>query len=432
MKLIGLLIGLAFFGPGLAMAQPGKHLYPVQFHTWPERLWVYRYLPDRPPGGDACLGSTDKPIQLELAESEWNDPWLLYFVYSPEGPPQAIAAPAVAHMARVLPGELAGWGRYPQVGNLSVYLTPAQRWSFYRDRYGAWGVLGLGVLVLAAAGQRRLQRHVGSPVVDQLLGEELQSGDKLAGYEVVGLIGQGASATVYRVKDEQGREFALKRLRGDIDFEGRFRREMKALSQLRHPHLPYLQDYGEHQGRFYLVLELLGETDLRHVLGQGRVSESEALAYFRELVSVVMEVHRLGIIHRDIKPENVVFGQDGKLRLTDFGLSRGQGTTTITVEGTLLGTPAYMAPELMGGEPTSRLTDQYSLGCLAYELLTGRPPFLGETPIAVAVQHVHSEVPEPEGMAPWLWSLLRTMLAKEPAQRFPDLACVLKELVAPR
>lgn len=408
------------------MAEPGANskVYPVAFHTWPERLWVYRYLPEKGAGGDPCLGSTDRPLPLELKEEQWSDSWLIYFVYSPGAPPSSTRAPEIAHMLKVKPGELAGWGRYPQVGELTVYLSPAQRWAFYRDRYGLWGVGGaLGCGIVGLVWRRR------RPVaVEPVLGEDLQPGDRLAGYLVLSQIGQGASATVYRVQDAQGREFALKRFRWDGELRARFRREMQALAQLNHPHLPFLQDYGEHQDRLYLVMELLGETNLKGLLAQGPLKPGKALEFFRQLTSVLATVHARGITHRDVKPENVVFGRDQKLRLTDFGLARGQDATTITVEGTLLGTPAYMAPELMDGQPTSPCTDQYSLGCLVYELFTGRPPFLGESPIAVAVQHVHSEVPQPDGLDPGLWAILQRMLAKEPEQRYSDLSMLLEEL----
>lgn len=269
---------------------------------------------------------------------------------------------------------------------------------------------------------------------------ELYAGQNIAQYTVEERLGEGVTAVVYRVSrstDTGGREqLALKLLkpgerRGE-DYRPRFLREMKALSRLRHANIPYLVDFGEHQDMLFLVMELLDGQDLKAFLQQGLPSLAQALDWLLQITQGLSSAHQAGVLHRDIKPENVLVVEHGKrIKITDFGLARAHDSTTLTVEGALLGTPAYMAPEIVGGQPSSAATDQYSLGCLALELLTGSPPYQGDNPLAVAVQQMQGPLPGPEriGHLPEVlqtW-LLRT-LAKQPEQRFANLEAAAAEL----
>jgi len=283
----------------------------------------------------------------------------------------------------------------------------------------------------------RRRRQPSAPAVPAVSGPapgapwELQPGSRVGNYLVKARLGEGVSAVVFQVcqEDQPDLPLALKLLKPaesrDGAIQGRFRREMKALSRLRHSNIPYLADYGEHQQLFYLVMEYLPGENLGKKISQGRLSPAEAYAVIGQLASALAAAHKQGVLHRDIKPENVVWGEDSRPRLTDFGLARSHDSTTLTVEGTLLGTPSYMAPELVTGGSSSPASDQYSLCCLAFELLCGRPPFEGESPLSIAVQHVHGLVPDPTELAPGLpvkvKDCLLTGLQKEPEKRFADM-----------
>jgi tRNA A-37 threonylcarbamoyl transferase component Bud32 len=383
---------------GVAWAQP-VHTFTVHFHTAPSGLWVYRYLPE---GEPEYLGESGKAVALSVREDQLNDLWVIQFA-RPASPLQ------VLHTERVRLGDLVGWGRFPQHGQLRLQAAGPPRW---------W--LGLVPLALLALGLRkRLRARPEDPTHSP--GVQNQVGS----YTLGEALGEGMTSVVYRVH-HQGQEVALKLLKSSeqrgAEVLPRFRREMKALSQLRHPHIPWLLDFGEHEGRLYLVMELLSSQTLEDRLP---VAWPQAVDWLLQLASAVQAAHQQGVLHRDIKPQNAVFGQDGRLKLSDFGLARDAQANTVTAEGAWLGTPLYMAPELFQGGRATPATDQYALGVLAYEMLSGKVPFQGDSPLAVAVQHMQSPPPDlPEGLPPELGKLVMRMLEKQPEQRFPDLEAV--------
>lgn len=320
---------------------------------------------------------------------------------------------------------------WPPPGTVITLAPHAKPWT----HYAAWFSLPL---CLGAWILRRRTRNPEPKLMTETIPAgpqwELPTGSVVARYRVLERLGEGVSAVVYRVRGEHPPDLALKLLKPDHlrgqDVAPRFRREMKALTRLRHVNIPYLEDFGEHQGMLYLVMELLEGESLRQRLESQPVSTEEAWQWVTQLAGALAFAHRHGILHRDLKPENVMFGSDGKLRLTDFGLARAHDSTTLTVEGTLLGTPAYMAPEIVQGDPSSPSSDQYSLGCVAYELLTGKPPYQGESPLAVAVQHVHGalpELPSGSGIHPKMVKSILRMLAKDPGHRYVDLDGFLED-----
>jgi len=290
-------------------------------------------------------------------------------------------------------------------------------------------------LLLIPVWRRRARQQAVPPAVVHpavSLPWELSAGDRLGPYEVLERLGEGVSAVVYRVRGSS-EEAALKLLKPqalrDGDGAARFRREMKTLCRLRHPNIPYLEDFGEHRGMLYLVMELLPQGNLLQALHAGDWTRQRALQVLVQLGLALEFCHRHGVLHRDIKPENVVFGRDGQVRLTDFGLARPHDATTLTVEGSLLGTPAYMAPELVQGAQASEASDQYSLGCLAYQLLSGRTVFAGDTPLAILMQHVQAQ---PDPLFDPLWPWVERTLRKSPEERFPttgEAVQALKELM---
>lgn len=279
----------------------------------------------------------------------------------------------------------------------------------------------LFVLLLPLAFRRRPEVAEPSPVTVGGIPWELEPGQRVAGYRVEERLGEGVTAVVYRVSSEEG-PLALKLLKPEhfrnSEVAPRFRREMKALCRLRHPGIPYLMDYGEWQGMSYLVMELLGPSSLADTLCDGPLAAAQARPILRQICEALAFCHKQGIWHRDIKPENVMWAADGGVRVSDFGLSRPHDASTLTQEGTILGTPAYMAPEIVSGQAADAWSDQYSLGCLAYHMLRGRPPFWGDNPLAVLMQHLTME-PEPlEGeLADWVSRLMR----KAPAERFASM-----------
>lgn len=319
------------------------------------------------------------------------------------------------------PGNQLDW---PQ-GESVVTLTPLA------GRYPMW-LLGAMPVVAGGLWMRFRRRHKPleplledrTPATGPSVPWELQPGYRVGKYQVQQRLGEGVSAVVYRVVDDDQPELplALKLLKPaesrDGKSDGRFRREMTALARLRHANIPFLFDFGEHQGLFYLVMEFLPGQNLRQRMLERPLSMAEASDVTVQLANALAAAHKQGVLHRDVKPENVVWGEDGRLKLTDFGLARSHDSSTLTVEGTLLGTPSYMAPELVAGGTSSPASDQYSLCCLAYELFCGRPPFQGESPLAIAVQHIHSPVPDPVDLPSEVRRCLLVGLAKEPEQRF--------------
>ncbi len=246
---------------------------------------------------------------------------------------------------------------------------------------------------------------------------ELAVGERVGGFEVLEAVGEGATSRVYRARDGQGQLVALKLLKSTAS--PRFQREMEVLRCLSHPQIPRLLGCGELRGLPFLALEWKEGQPLSGLVMP--LASAEAVGLVLELWHILRAAHEQGVVHRDVKPGNVLIDSRGSVCLTDFGLSRSQDCLTVTGEGALLGTPAYLAPELLSGQPASAGSDLYALGCLAYELLTGRLPFRGESQLALAVQHLHAQPPSltqlcPELSPPWAgW--LEGLLAKCPQAR---------------
>jgi serine/threonine protein kinase len=197
-------------------------------------------------------------------------------------------------------------------------------------------------------------------------------------YEIRALLGEGASASVYRAWDrELGREVALKVLRGGRSGE-RFRREARAVAALSHPNVVAVHDAGEADGRLYLVLELVEGGPLRT-----RLREPDAAALLEQAARGVAAAHGRGLVHRDVTPANILVSREGAPKVADFGLVHEDAAEALTATGAALGTPPYMAPEQVEGRGVSPATDVYALGAILYEILAGHPPFTASTPHAL-------------------------------------------------
>lgn len=266
-------------------------------------------------------------------------------------------------------------------------------------------------------------------------------------YRVDELIGRGGMATVYRGFDlTLGRPVAVKILKRELADDGafrtRFRLEAQAASRMSHPAIVRVFDAGEDTdaGRPlpYIVMELVEGTTLRDIAAAGPVPQDDAIRYVDGILEALEYSHRAGVVHRDIKPGNVMVTERGQVKVMDFGIARAVSDSSSTVAETtaIIGTASYFSPEQAKGEPVDARADLYSAGVVLYELLTGRPPFRGESPVAVAYQHV-SEQPAPPSEVvetiPRAWdAVVLRALAKDPFQRFQDAASFREALDAAR
>ena len=255
-------------------------------------------------------------------------------------------------------------------------------------------------------------------------------------YQVNSRLARGGMSTVYLATDLRlERDVALKVLHphlvNDGNFLDRLGREAKAAAKLSHPHVVGVLDQGTDGQTAYLVMEYIKGHTLREVIKEkGALSPRLALALIDPVVEGLGAAHTAGLIHRDIKPENVLIADDGRIKVGDFGLAR--AVTTSTSTGALIGTVAYLSPELVLGKQADARSDIYSVGIMLYEMITGQQPFDGEVPIQVAYQHVNSTVQAPSAVVPGLAAevdeLVQWCTANDPEQRPVDGNALLSEL----
>ena len=247
-------------------------------------------------------------------------------------------------------------------------------------------------------------------------------------YRLLELVGSGGMAAVYRAEDILlERQVAVKVLReafaGDPAFLARFQREARAAAQLDHPNVVTVYDVGHDGDRHYIVMEYVDGRDLKTMIRRsGRLTVEEALSISVQISSAVGHAHEAGLVHCDIKPQNVLVTQDGRAKVTDFGIARALSESAITESETVWGSPLYFSPEQAAGEPTSPASDVYSIGVVMYEMLAGQPPFSAEKPMALALQHMRQEPPplavrNPQ-LPPTLEWIVRKMMAKDPSARY--------------
>jgi len=249
-------------------------------------------------------------------------------------------------------------------------------------------------------------------------------------YELLEKLGEGGFGVVYRGRDPMlERLVAIKELRADLtsdlDYIERFRREARLAASLRHPNIVTVIEVGEQDGRYYLVMDYLPGGSLKDRLEGGKpLPMAQVVELLRPLAEALDYAHAKGVIHRDVKPSNVLFGEDGRPVLTDFGLVKSTKERSTTTTGKVLGTPEYMAPEQIQGGETSPATDLYALGVIAYQMFTGRVPFSGSTPYEIQSGHVNQPPPDPHQLNPALpeetATILLRALAKQPGERYPS------------
>jgi serine/threonine protein kinase/beta-lactam-binding protein with PASTA domain len=261
-----------------------------------------------------------------------------------------------------------------------------------------------------------------------MTGEDTQPGQPFDGrYRVLGRLGVGGMATVYLAEDSSlGRKVALKvmaeRYAEDGEFVERFRREAQAAARLNHPNIIAVYDRGEADGRPYIAMEYLQGRTLKQVIQkEGPLPPERAIAVAMQVLAGLRYAHEHGVVHRDVKPHNVLVGDDGRIKVTDFGIAHA-GDPQMTEVGSIVGTAQYLSPEQARGRSVGPQTDVYSLGVVLYEMLAGRVPFEGDSSVAIAMQHVSDEPPPLRALVPDVPESLAMVVAhsmlKQPDQRY--------------
>lgn len=263
--------------------------------------------------------------------------------------------------------------------------------------------------------------------------EELFSGR----YKVINRAGSGGMADVFRAEDTVlNRTVAIKMLHPqfarDENFVARFRREAQSAAALNHPNIVNIYDWGSHDGTYFIVMEFLEGENLKQIINrEGALSPDTAIKITSRVCDALEFAHIHDIVHRDIKPHNIVISKDGTVKVTDFGIARA-GSSTMTQTGSILGTATYISPEQAQGTVVGKESDVYSLGIVLYETLTGRVPFEGESPVAVAFKQVHEPPPPPRSINPNIPADLETIIlkatAKEPGDRYLSAAEMKSDL----
>src|SRR6266542_3234038 len=254
------------------------------------------------------------------------------------------------------------------------------------------------------------------------------AGHNLGPYRLLDQLGAGGMATVYKAYHAaMDRYVAIKvlpqHLTRDPNFRARFQREARAIARLEHLYILPVYDAGEDEGIPYLVMRYTDSGDLSDLIARQSLTIARAVQLISQVAAGLAYAHRLGVIHRDVKPANVLLSRAGDVLLTDFGIAKiYEETLQLTSEGTMVGTPAYMAPEQVQGQPVDARTDIYALGVVLYQALTGECPFMAETPLAVALMHIHNPLRPPRQLNPNIPEsieriILRAM-AKNPSDRF--------------
>ncbi|WP_324650941.1 Stk1 family PASTA domain-containing Ser/Thr kinase [Georgenia sp. H159] len=271
-----------------------------------------------------------------------------------------------------------------------------------------------------------MQRTVSDPLLGRLVDGR---------YEVRSRVARGGMATVYRAVDRRlDRTVALKvmhpHLAESSDFVARFRREARSAARLNHPGIVAIYDQGTAEDASYLTMELIEGHNLRAELRRaGALPLGRALEVVDGVLAALACAHRAGVVHRDVKPENVLIEPEGRPKVTDFGLARAVTEATAASTGTVLGTVAYLAPEIVTSGVADARADVYAVGIVLFELLVGSPPFVADQPIRVAFQHVNDGVPVPSSRLEWLPAevdeLVAALTARDPEDRPTDADAAL-------
>lgn len=257
-------------------------------------------------------------------------------------------------------------------------------------------------------------------------------------YEIIERIGAGGMAIVYKAKDLLlNRVVTIKVLReqfaSDEDFVRRFRREAQSAASLSHPNIVSIYDVGKDGDTEYIVMEYVEGQNLKELIrNYAPLSSEQSINLAMQIAQAIRHAHEHNIIHRDIKPHNILVTADGRLKVTDFGIARAVSAATMTHTGDIVGSVHYLSPEQAKGVQTNEQSDLYSLGIILYELLTGKVPYDGETPIAIALKHLQEQPVPPSKLNPRISQELENVIlraiAKSPEQRYKTAVEMLEDL----
>ncbi|MEX1232176.1 MAG: serine/threonine-protein kinase [Planctomycetaceae bacterium] len=272
--------------------------------------------------------------------------------------------------------------------------------------------------------------------------EAIAPGERILGdFRLLRRLGRGGMAEVYLAEQTSlKRQVAVKVMRPELLSDekslARFKREALAAAGLNHPKIVQVYTVGEADGVQFIAQEYVQGMNLRDFIAKkGPPETALAVHIIRQVAQALQSAHEAGVVHRDIKPENIMLTRRGEVKVADFGLAQIMERTegmNLTQEGTTMGTPLYMSPEQVNGRKLDPRSDLYSLGVTCYHMLAGRPPFRGETPLSIAVQHLQAE---PESLAairpdlpPALCDVVRKLMAKDREQRYADAKALINEL----
>jgi len=257
-------------------------------------------------------------------------------------------------------------------------------------------------------------------------------------YEIISQLGGGGMALVYKGRDTLlNRQVTVKMLRpeytSDEEFVARFRKEAQAVAKLSHPNIVSVYDVGQEGNTHYIVMEYVEGRNLKQIIKeQGKLPLNQAVEIARQICEGLQDAHENGIVHRDIKPHNILVTDNGKVKVTDFGIAQMMSSITLTNSGTIVGSVHYFSPEQAKGGTTGAKSDIYSMGVVLYEMVTGKVPFEGETPIAVALKHIQDE-PVPPGkinpqITPELEQIILRAMEKDVTMRYKTAGDMARDL----
>jgi len=269
--------------------------------------------------------------------------------------------------------------------------------------------------------------------------QALTRGTLFAGrYEIIEELGTGGMGKVYRVEDTKAKEeIALKLLKPEIAADKktieRFRNELTTARKIRHKNICGMYDIGDADGTTFITMEYVPGEDLKSFLRRSKkLTVETAVSIGKQICEGLAEAHKLGVVHRDLKPGNIMIDEEGNVRIMDFGIARSLSAKAVTVAGTMVGTPEYMSPEQAEGKEVDRRSDIYSLGVILFEMVTGQPPFEGESPLSVAMKHKSEAPPNPKKLVPQipegLNRLILRCLEKDREKRWQSARELIGEL----
>lgn len=337
---------------------------------------------------------------------------------------------------------------------ISITLEYRNGWMQVQDQLPFWGpLLGLAclavlvpvILLTRRAAARELEagavQDKARRVIDLVVPGDIEDpflGARLDEFRILQRLGHGGMARVYRAVPEdtmdETQAVAIKvmnqELARDPALVKRFEREKSAYEKLNHPNIIKLLSSGVHEQQFYLAMELVRGSTLRAYVLAGGLPLKKVMQLMTPVLEAVGYANKRGIVHRDLKPENIMVTDQGVIKVMDFGLAQDSNFSRLTATGSVLGTPAYMAPEQIEGNPEIR-SDQYALGVMLYEMLTGQLPFYDDNPVTIIIHHLTKPVPPLAEKKPELvkvGAVVERMLAKIPDERYRDLEHALTSL----